>query len=724
MHNPHGQATTNAVDKIPFPSNKAPLTTSMEKELLAVPDRNEVVASPVLPRRWDKLLWSLHHIFAVVMQRSQDMVPEYTERKSSAAMTNPWGVFPFLALGDACGLLIIAHAFAISRKGESGFEAFLLFGFCLMFLPTIIRLILPQPSRLERIGLLCTLCVSCYLVKAMTGPLYFTYFDEFLHWRTAEDILLSGHLFSSNELLPVSPYYPGLEIITNALSTLGGLDTFQAGMLVVGVAHVLMILTFFLLNEQILLSPRAASIAAIIYTANPHFLIFDAQYGYESLALPLMTFMLFTLVPHQPVSVRLKLLQLQPAIRLKRLQLQPSFTWLTGGNRRELGNDLHWITITASLTAGAIAMTHHATSLFLVGILLCWTLIYASMRLTPIWQSRLLKVTLFTILAVIGISVFSGNPVEQYFITFFSQALSELTYIMAGGGMRQLFVSYTGQPTPIWERILSVSSVLIVLGCLPFGLLHLQQRYRANALTVSFGFIALLYPLSQIFRFTNSGAELTDRIAAFIFLPISVILAIFIVQACPMPRLNQLRVALMTVAILIVCLGGIIVGTGPTFDQMPGPYAVTADSRSIEQEGIQAARWAREHLGVGHRVATDRINQILMGTYGDQSVVTSIQDHVDVSPVFLSPSLSDDALWILRSTRTRYLVVDLRLSQHLPLLGYYYEATEDGAFHHSTPASAKALTKFATMPQVNKVFDSGDIVIYDVGGLINVLEKS
>jgi hypothetical protein len=639
-------------------------------------------------------------------------------------VTSPWGWFPFLALGDACSLLVIAHAFSISRKGESGFEALLLAGFCLLFLPTIVRLLFPGTARLERIGLLCTLCISCYLVKVMTSPLSFTFFDEFLHWRTAEDILQSGHLFRSNALLPVSPYYPGLEIMTNALSTLGGLTTFQAGTLVVGVAHVLMILTFFLLTEQLLFSSRAASLAALIYMANPHFLIFDAQYGYESLALPLMIFLLFLLVPHQPVSVRLRRLQQQSAVRPRRLQFHPSFIWPTGGSRRELGHDLHWITITASLTAGAIAVTHHATSFFLVGILACWTLIYASLRLTPLWQSRLLNVTLLTVLLVIGVSVLSGNPVGQYFLTTFMQAWGELTRILTDGGARPLFVSYTGQPAPIWERLLSLSSGLIVLGCLPFGLVCLQQRYRANALTIAFGFMALLYPLSQIFRLTNSGAEITDRVAAFLFLPIAVILAIFLVQAWPTPRLTRRRMALIAVALLIVCLGGIILGAGPTFKQLPGPYMVAADSRSIEQEGIQTAQWAHEHLGAGRRVATDRINQILMGTYGEQRVVTSIQDHVDVSPVFLSPGLSDDALWILRSTRTRYLVVDLRLSQHLPLLGYYYEATEDEAFHRTTPASVQALTKFATMPQVDRVFDSGDLVIYDVGGLIDGPEKS
>jgi hypothetical protein len=33
------------------------------------------------------------------------------------------------------------------------------------------------------------------------------------------------------------------------------------------------------------------------------------------------------------------------------------------------------------------------------------------------------------------------------------------------------------------------------------------------------------------------------------------------------------------------------------------------------------------------------------------------------------------------------------------------------------------MTKFATIPQINKIFDDGDIVIYDAEGVINAPEK-
>ena len=148
-----------------------------------------------------------------------------------------------------------------------------------------------------------------------------------------------------------------------------------------------------------------------------------------------------------------------------------------------------------------------------------------------------------------------------------------------------------------------------------------------------------------------------------------------------------------------------------------------ADEQSIEPEGIQAATWARSYLGSDNRMATDRTNQLLMSTYGDQRLVTSQEDNIDVTPIFFSSSLGSYEVSILRQTRVRYLVVDLRLSKALPLVGFYFEPGEPGSYQRKVPISLEALTKFSTIPKINRVFDSGDIVIYDVGELTNAPEK-
>jgi len=683
----------------------------LEQQTVKLPSIHETTFD--LPHKiLDSLPKPIQHLLVTIRNRVRDPNPEvyYMSHPNAAgALSTTWGWLPLLALTSALGMLLIAFGFANSRYGNTELQFFFYPGILLIFIPPVIRLISPSASRTERIGLLCIVGICCYLIKVMSSPLYFSSYDEFLHWRTVDDIARSGHLFSENALLPVSSYYPGLEIVTNSFSTVSGLDTFHSGLIVLGVARLLMILTLFALNEQILKSARMASIATILYMANPHFLLFDSQFAYESLALPLATFVMFAMAPNQWVSTRLE--------RLK--PIAPIMVFANAGHK-ELNSDLRWITLTAWIALIAVVFTHHVTDFFFDALLILWAVVYGLLRLTPMHRSNLTRTALLGILITIAWIGLRGNPVVGYISSFLGNAVNELGGILTHtGNARQLFVTYNGQPTSLWERVIAIISVALILLCLPFGLLCLWKRYRSNAFTSTLGIVSLFYPVSQVFRFTNSGAQLTDRAAAFLFIPITTVLAIFITQFWPTRQLNWKNSSLITCAISVILLGGIILGAGPALSGLPGPYQVGADSRSIETEGIQAAIWVHMYLGSNNRIGTDRTNQVLMGTYGVQRVVTPIDDNIDVSTIFFSSRLGLDELATLRSAQIRYLIVDQRLAQSLPLIGFYFVEGEPKAFQRTAPIDLKALTKFNTISQINRIFDSGDIVIYDVGGLIN-----
>ena len=127
--------------------------------------------------------------------------------------------------------------------------------------------------------------------------------------------------------------------------------------------------------------------------------------------------------------------------------------------------------------------------------------------------------------------------------------------------------------------------------------------------------------------------------------------------------------------------------------------------------------WARAYLGDDNRVAADRTNTTLMGSYGRQRMITNLADKVVISGIFLAPHFDDYELSVLRAAQIRYLVADQRFTAASPQDGYYYEAWEQLVVPYTAPLKPAMLGKFDTTTNVNRVFDSGDIRLYDVGTL-------
>ena len=154
-------------------------------------------------------------------------------------------------------------------------------------MPVAFRMALPQTPRRERIALAVWLGLALYLVKILRSPAGFTFHDEFPHFATADVILRTQHLFGPNSLQEVSAFFPGLEIVTSALVSVGGLSIEAAGLVVIGVARIIAALAIYLLYEEISGSPRVAGIGSVLAIAYPNYIFWSSQYSYESLALPL-----------------------------------------------------------------------------------------------------------------------------------------------------------------------------------------------------------------------------------------------------------------------------------------------------------------------------------------------------------------------------------------------------------------------------------------------------
>ena len=660
------------------------------------------VAPPIYSRRGSKLLPGfLRRVVDTTLTRSTYPYPEelYTSLKTArvAVLSQPQvlglGWLPILMVINAVGLFIVAYAYNISRftstvtlANLSLVEAVFLFGVLLMFAPIVVRLFSPAPLRFERIGLLCVAGLCLYFVQVTNSPLHFSGFDEFLHWRTTSDIARTGHFYSENVQLPVSTYYLGLDVVTNAISSMSGVSLFHSGLLVLGMARLLIMLSLFLLFEQVTRSSRIASIATAIYMVNPHFIGFDAEYSYESLALPIASFMLFI---------------------MSRLDTLPYKHRL--------------MTLVACFVLCAVALSHHVTSYVFDIFLLTWAVTYRFQRPVHLHSWKLSLTALFGVAVAIAVAFIPGNPVTSYLSSYFGSSIADLVKVFVGSNQaRPLFVDYTGLPSPLWNRLLMAASVGIILIYLPFGFLSIVQRHRFNGLALMFAIAVLAYPLSQVFRFTSVGQEIADRSAAFLFIPIAYVLAVSMTQFWPTRFLNWKNITLITTALSLVFVGGILLQAGPGLSFLPGPYLVSADNRSVEPESINAALWMYSNIGPNNRIATDRVNDLLMTTYGDQYALIHLSDNVDLSPVFFDPKFGAKEAQLIQSVHIQYLVVDLRMSTAVPLEGIYYDSVEQGATQHIHPIPRSDLTKFNNAQQLNRVFDSGNVVIYDARELVDV----
>lgn len=608
---------------------------------------------------------------------------------------------PMLLAG--VGALLVALAMTAAREGIAYADLGYWTGLLLMFAPVAARLTSASATRGERVMLLVGLGLWLYLVKILHSPTALTFYDELLHWRTASDIMATGHLFGENPLLPVSPYYPGLESATLVLAQFVGLPLYESAILMLATARILGVLALFIFYEQVTRSHRLAGLATLIYVANPAFVYFDQQFAYESLGLPLTLFLL----------------------------------WIEARRQSEAGPARYAFAGLAGLILPVIIVTHHLSSYMLSAFLVLWSLVWLwlrrsnrASRSSPLWLAgaAILGIGTWLFLVARGTIPYLGGNLLVTLREVISLITRETT-------LRRLFHGFGGDVAPLWEQLVSYGAVIGVMAVLPLGLLAVWGRYRNHSLALTLGLGALAYPVTQVLRFTPFGLQVAGRTPEFIFLPLGFVLAAAWLHLglartgrpnVPLGRLGSLladwggailsRRALFTVWITVLFVGGVILGW-PRWGRMPGPYLVVADSRSIESQGLTVAQWARERIEPRERIAADRVNALLLLAYGRLDPVTASYDYVNVPELFFAPALGPGQRNIIREGEIRYIVFDRRLVTDIPAAGFYFEPGDRPPEEIVLPVGVPLREDLEVQPDVHRIMDSGDIIIYDVGAI-------
>jgi hypothetical protein len=580
------------------------------------------------------------------------------------------GQLVLLSASAALGLCVVVAADALNRSTRSGpAQGLFWLGLIIIFVPIVLRLLSGSVARAERVSLVLVLGLSLYLVKVAGNPFGFTFADELAHAPNANAILRTHGLYSANPILPVTRYYPGLEAITAALAAMSGLSTFGAGLIVIGAARVVMMLALYLLFETLSGSATVAGLAAAVYVANSNFLFFDAQFSYESLALPLLVTVVF-------------------AFARWRLSNRP---W-------------RWAAVIGILTL-AITVTHHVTSYALCGVLAVLSLAtFALHRHEPDVYRNPWPFVVVSLAAIVAWVLFVARSTLGYLSPVLSGAATSAIHTLTGASApRAPFHAAGRSAAPLLERVVGVSGVVLMAIALPFGLRMLKRRYGRDPLVLLLRAAAAAFFVVLLLRLAPAAWETANRASEFLFVGLALPLAYVALRLGASARAVPVAAALG-----VVFAGGVISGWARG-DRLSEPYYVRAGSAVLRPEGRTFAAWAHAHLPLGARAAASESDARLLATYAGAYAVAG--SHPDVRDLLQATTYDPWQRELLRKNEIRFVVVARRKRSFDNTAGYYFgllpPAGHPDALYPSTVAWRFDRAGFS------RIYDSGTLIAYD-----------
>jgi hypothetical protein len=576
------------------------------------------------------------------------------------------------------GLVIQAIGEHLGRTGDNGRgQICLVAGIALIYLPCAWRLIESSTSERERTRVVVVLGLALVISAHLVNPLVFTGFDELLHQTTLWQIQYHHAIFTTNTELPVSPYYPGLELVTVGIRDATGAPTVVAEMIVVGLARLILILSLFRIVQRMTHSVRAAGIAVLVYAASPQFYGFNAAFSYQTLALAFAAGAACLLIAALDA----------PAPRVDRRVL------------------------IAELAIAGMIITHHLVSFITVAVVIAASVLArqraSRARARILAHAAIVSVVLITIWTSI-----TARRLVPYLRPILVGAATGFVHLLQRH--RSVLRSSNGIHSPAWQSGFVLISVAIVFVAIVAATVIVLRRPagRRGRLRYLLPLIALAYPLDLATALSPDASEAGQRASTFLFIAIAVLVA----AAVP-GRLSRRRTGLAAAVATAAFIGSVVLGAGPLWDAVPGPFVPAADQRGIDNASLSAGTWAAAHLPIGATIAADRDNGVVMSAIGHLAPVTAFSGGVNVGPIYFDPVFGRYDQTLIRRAQIRYLLVDTRLATGAPAFGSYFEPGETQGRERLTAAS---LDKFVHAPGLRRVYDNGPITIYDLGAILGV----
>jgi len=572
------------------------------------------------------------------------------------------------------GLLIQVIGYTAGWRGDDTTAIGLWYvGFVGIVVPFAWLLLAPSRTGHQRLGAALAFGLIMYASWYLTDPVMSTRFDETLHVTTLVDMVDHHSFFYPNSTLPVSPHYPGLELATAGVHWLTGLPLIICQVLVVVTARSTFILALFLLASRIGRSTQVGAATVLLYAGSAQFYFFNSQFSYQTVAIAMLMAALYLLV-----------------------------------RAFDSEEDRPWrLLVGVQVCLGGLAITHHLTSWLM--LVLLWLLALFFWRGGEERRARLTLVTaeVATVVVLAWTAVIAPLLIS-YLGPIFDVARSQILTALDGQGDTRAIGGTPGTPTPTWELTVMAGSILL------WGLMLLPAAWRAwrrgslgptRARYVPLA-IAVVYPALQLARFVPSAAEISDRASTFVTMAMALVVAAWLA-----PRIQTFS-ALVVPGLVMLILGGTLIGSGPDWQRVPGPYLAGAEQRSIDAESVAVAEWVGTYLPKGSRVAADSTFTRLLPNFAPVTTITQPAGFDSMTPLFISHSIDEESLRLILHNDVDFIVVDTRLVGQTVKSGGFFEGST-GYGPDAQTIKRDQVAKFDDQPGFDLVLN-GPVKVYDV----------
>lgn len=625
------------------------------------------------------------------------------------------GQAPLVLAMSSAGVALVALAYSGGRTAAAWAEPAYWLGQVVVFVPVVARMAARRLAGAgEALLLVLGLAVNQYLLKWMYSPDQFRFPDELQHFAATTTIMETGRLFEPNPALPVAEGFPGLAEMGAAVATVTGLSATTAGFLVAGLARLGLVAALFALVRRAGGTARLAGLTCLVYSTGQHYLFFNAMYLYQAAATT------FLLIAVWAVTAR---------------------RW----GARGAG--------TAVVTVAAIAVvtvTHHVTAFVLVAVLAAVAvtdLVAGPASTTAADPPRTASASAagqtgrrwetagFAAVAALGLALWIALPARttlDYFEAPAQRAWDSLVRLVTG----EATTPQGGPASPRWQLAVQGAALLVLLALLVRATLAARRRRPREPWRYLVLAGGLIFFAGHALWFAGpQGSELVGRISTFTFLPMAMIAAGELVRVrartsdrgrtvgraaspatagrTPPRPLSRFAgwPARATVTVLVATLlmvAARATGWPPWWERLPGAYRPGSFERSIQSQGVTAARFTGAWLGRRHLITADSAGWILLASYGKQSPIAG-----QAADIYYSPRFGLAEAQLVDRLSVEFVWVDLRMAEQTPASGAYFTG-DPRAGQHDVPVPRANLTKFDELPGVDLVFDSGDIRIYDI----------